>query len=495
MKKLILIAFIHFIILNLTAQVPEKMSYQAVIRNTDEHLVANTTIGMQVSVLKGSEAGEVVYSEIHTPKTNANGLISIEIGAGSKSWWRPNFKDINWSDGIYFIKTEIDLYGGSNYTITGTSQVLSVPYALHAKTAETISGTITETDPVFGASVAAGITNADTSRWNNKQNKLIAGKGIIIEGDIISINPNYFNDSIEGVAKNYVNDKNIEYDQDVIFASGFENGFAGWSSYNNNVSKIINHSDSAFSGSKVLKTTATRYVNTGGDVTFKFPQGQDQIYLRFYTKLDENTIIPHHFVKIQAMRDGFWGSAGQAPPGDKGYWTGIEPRSDHTWNFYTYWHEMHSWQSWSGVPDGRPNPYYGNVFHMPGQTPLVKGEWVCVEAMFKANTPGQYDGEQAFWINGEKIGHWRTGEPLGEWRGDKFTYNYGTNPQPFEGYNFRTVDDLKINSIILRWYVSEEHMQSKKATHINNSVFFDNIVISTKYIGPMYDENGPVLGK
>jgi hypothetical protein len=113
--------------------------------------------------------------------------------------------------------------------------------------------------------------------------------------------------------------------------------------------------------------------------------------------------------------------------------------------------------------------------------------------MMKANSPGQHDGEQAFWIDGKKIGHWKTDEPLGQWRGDKFVIDYGNNPQPFEGFNFRTVDDLKINSIILRWYISAEHMVNAKQD--SNSVFFDNVVIATKYIGPMYNQEGPVLDK
>ena len=335
MKKLIFIYFISLITFNISAQVPQKISYQAVVRNHNNELVANTPISMQITILKGSASGDMVYTETHMPTSNGNGLVSIEIGGGSKSWWRPKFEDIDWSTGPYFLKTEIDTYGGNNYTITGTSQILSVPYALHAKTAEQITGTITETDPVFKASVAGGISAADTSNWNNKQNQLIAGRGIIIKGNVIKINESYFqNDSTGGIAKSYVEDQNIQYDPEVIFASGFENGFTGWSSHNNNVSIIISDPDSSFSGNRVLKTTATRNVNTGGDVTYNFPQGHNQIYLRFYTKLDKNTIIPHHFVKIQAMRDGFWGSAGQAPPGDKGYWTGIEPRPDNTWNFY-----------------------------------------------------------------------------------------------------------------------------------------------------------------
>ncbi len=296
----------------------------------------------------------------------------------------------------------------------------------------------------------------------------------------------------EGIAKNYLHDKNIQSNPAVIFASGFENGFEGWTAYNEKISEIITDPKAAFSGSKVLKSTATRGVNTGGDVDYKIVPGQDQIYVRFYTKLDENTVIPHHFVKIRAIKEGFWPNAGQKPPGDKAFWTGIEPLPDHTWNLYTYWHDMHSWQSREGKPDGRPNPYFGNVFRVPGQEPLKKGEWICVEAMMKANTPGQNDGEQAFWINGVKIGHWKKGEPMGEWRNDRFVIG-GDNPKPFEGYNWRTAEDVKINMIKLQWYISKEHMERKKATQDDNSVFFDNVVVATEYIGLMYDEKGAVV--
>ena len=496
MKKVYAILTAVLLMVTVWAQSPEKMSYQAVLRNSSNNLVSNTQVGMKVSILQGTPDGTVVYTETHTPTTNANGLVTIEIGGGSKSWWLPLFDNINWSAGPYFIKTETDLAGGTNYSITGTSQVLSVPYALHAKTAETIVGTITEADPLFKSSVAGGITETETSFWTNKQNQLIAGRGIIISGNVISINEAAFeDDSVKGIAKYYLNDENIQYDPNVLFASGFENGFAGWSSYNTKVSEIIADPDSAFSGNRVLKTTATRGINTGGETDYKIQPEQTQIYLRFYTKLDKNTITPHHFVKIRAISAGASTSAGQKPLGDKAFWTGIEPLVDDTWNFYTYWHEMHSWQSWAGIPDGRPNPYYGNVFHPLNQTPFHKGEWVCVEAMLKANTPGQHDGEQAFWINGKKIGHWKTGEPLGEWRGDKFVINYGSNPQPFEGFNWRTSEDVKINEVALQWYISAEHFISKHATQDANSVYFDNIVVAKEYIGPMYDKNGPVLDK
>jgi len=130
------------------AQSPDRMSYQAVIRNSNNDLVTNTTVGIQISILQGSADGKEVYVETQTPTTNTNGLVSLEIGGGKAV--SGSFK-INWIAGPYFIKTEIDPSGGTNYTITGTSQLLSVPYALHAKTAETVTGGIAETDPVFGA--------------------------------------------------------------------------------------------------------------------------------------------------------------------------------------------------------------------------------------------------------------------------------------------------------------------------------------------------------
>ncbi len=178
------------------AQSPEKISYQAVIRDTGGDLVANQSVGMQISILQGSVSGTAVYTETQATVTNANGLISINIGEGSSG---DDFSAIDWSNGPYFIKTETDPQGGTDYTISGTSQILSVPYAIHATTADNVTGGITETDPVFSSwdktsgisimenqildfgsylesesdpvysgSVAAGISVADINTWDNK---------------------------------------------------------------------------------------------------------------------------------------------------------------------------------------------------------------------------------------------------------------------------------------------------------------------------------------
>lgn len=124
------------------AQAPEKMSYQAVIRNASNNLVTSQAVGMQLSILQGSASGTPVYIETQNPTTNTNGLISLEIGSGTVV--SGTFNTIDWSAGPYFIKTETDPTGATNYTITGTSQLMSVPYALHAKTADNVSNDLVD---------------------------------------------------------------------------------------------------------------------------------------------------------------------------------------------------------------------------------------------------------------------------------------------------------------------------------------------------------------
>lgn len=175
---------------NLFGQAPEKMSYQAVIRDANNALVTQQLIGVRISILLNSVAGTPVYTETQTVNSNSNGLISIEIGTGTTT---DNFSIIDWSNGLYFIKTETDPTGGTNYTITGTSQLLSVPYALHSNTTDSIAGGIVEADPLFLNSVANGITTTDTINWNTDlvndadNDPTNENQQLSISGDSISI--------------------------------------------------------------------------------------------------------------------------------------------------------------------------------------------------------------------------------------------------------------------------------------------------------------------
>ena len=128
LSKIVLQLMVLFSMSIVFGQAPQKMSYQAVIRNASSVLVTSAPVGMRISILQGSASGSSVYTETQTGSTNVNGLVSLEIGTGTVV--SGNFATINWGNGPYFIKTETDPTGGTTYTITGTSQLSSVPYAL-----------------------------------------------------------------------------------------------------------------------------------------------------------------------------------------------------------------------------------------------------------------------------------------------------------------------------------------------------------------------------
>ena len=142
MKKLITMAIMVLAVAVAMAQAPEKFTYQAVVRNASNSLVANAPVGVRVSILQGSATGSAVYSETHVATTNANGLVTLSIGGGNVQ--QGAFADIDWANGTYFLKTETDPNGGSNYSISTTQQLLSVPYALYAKEAGNIPTNVGE---------------------------------------------------------------------------------------------------------------------------------------------------------------------------------------------------------------------------------------------------------------------------------------------------------------------------------------------------------------
>ena len=166
MKKILSLVTAIAFAASLLSQAPDKMSYQAVVRDANGELVKNKAVGVQMSILKGSSTGSAVYVEPRSTNTNENGLISIEVGSIVTT-----FNLIDWSAGPYFLKTEIDPAGGTNYTITGTSQIISVPYALHAKTAELVSYNSLLYKPSF------------TDSLNKYYNDSIATKTVLLKGN------------------------------------------------------------------------------------------------------------------------------------------------------------------------------------------------------------------------------------------------------------------------------------------------------------------------
>ncbi len=151
MKKYVFLALLMLITLSY-AQSPEKMSYQAVIRDASNELVSEQNVGVEIRIIQGIDpaTASAVYVETQSARTNVNGLLSFEIGTGNST---NDFSVIDWSSGTYYLETNIDPSGGTDYSVKSTSQLMSVPYAMYAKTAERVIGLVdyTETDPEFTA--------------------------------------------------------------------------------------------------------------------------------------------------------------------------------------------------------------------------------------------------------------------------------------------------------------------------------------------------------
>ena len=201
MKNVYLIIFL-FIGVAASAQAPDKMSYQAVIRDANGEILKNQDVSIQFSVLQTSISGTSVYQEDHKLTTNSNGLVSVYMGIGAVS--SGDFSTIDWSDGTYFLKTEIDPTGGSNYTIISTTELVSVPYAVYANKAEfadSLTGGVNETDPIFDGSVAKGISTTDTAYWNDKLDSYSETDPVFdasVAKGITAVDTAYWNSKLDG---------------------------------------------------------------------------------------------------------------------------------------------------------------------------------------------------------------------------------------------------------------------------------------------------------
>ncbi len=200
MKKLITILTVVLITTSVFAQAPQKMSYQAVIRNSGGALVTNQSVGMRVSISTDSAfvLANINYREIYNPNpvTNVNGLVTIEIGGGLPAIG--TFANINWASGPYYIKTETDPTGGTSYTISGKSELLSVPYALFAGNVSNYnagtgisiaSNTVTNTAPDQTVAITGtGHTNVTGTYPNFTVNtpNYTGGTGISVAGNTVT---------------------------------------------------------------------------------------------------------------------------------------------------------------------------------------------------------------------------------------------------------------------------------------------------------------------
>ncbi|MBK7712960.1 MAG: hypothetical protein IPJ37_20015 [Bacteroidales bacterium] len=133
MQKVLFSLLFTFGCLSLNAQAPEGFGYNAVVRNTSGDPVADQAVSFFFSIIRGSAAGSVVYSEKHNVTTDNFGFVSLVIGNGTDTIG--TFAAIAWGADKYFLKVELDNTGGTAYSDMGTTQFFSVPYSLYSKTA------------------------------------------------------------------------------------------------------------------------------------------------------------------------------------------------------------------------------------------------------------------------------------------------------------------------------------------------------------------------
>ena len=192
MKSLIFsIVAIATIALNSFGQAPEGFKYQAVVRDAGNTILNNQAVGMQIEILQGGIAGTPVYTESFAPTTNNYGLVNLEIGTGTTT---DDFTTIDWANDTYFVRTSIDVTGGSSYVVMGTSQLMSVPYALHANTAENVTNDLVDdadADPnneiqtINRAGTTVTLSNGGGA-FEDSVGVYTAGTGIDITNNVIS---------------------------------------------------------------------------------------------------------------------------------------------------------------------------------------------------------------------------------------------------------------------------------------------------------------------
>ncbi len=300
---------------------------------------------------------------------------------------------------------------------------------------------------------------------------------------------------VPGLAAAYPGDRGIESDPSVLLAESFETGDVQdlnrrWSHVNNpndEVLAIVDQSPPGGTGRRCLEMTGTLGRNSGGGLFGRLARPVDTLFARFYARFPADGEYIHHGIQIGGANPPTNGPdphAGECPHGDDRISIGIEPRglcgrlpAPGTWGAYVYWHEM------VGEADGH---HWGNIFYPESATPIPLERWQCVEMMIKLNSTVQSrDGELAIWIDGEQVMRANAGaRTTSDLTGDAIGPAGG---KVFSGFNWRTSLDLQLNYFWLNHYISPGAALQNKRDHPNpvHRVFYDNIVVSTSYIGPI----------
>lgn len=296
------------------------------------------------------------------------------------------------------------------------------------------------------------------------------------------------NGMAQGIAAQYPCDNGIANHPSVIFTENFEENTltqmsARWNEtvYQAGMS-FSTDKPTASGGAKSVRMSTIRgsyesahlYMNLRARPGAPTNNGYDTLYFRYYTKLPAAFPGGGHQVGVGGVNppsNGQIGNAGFKPSGSYRFVTGVDPYFNTHWDFYTYWMNMRCW----GNPNGQ---CHGNAFNPSPTVPIVYDTWMGIEIMVKMNNPvTAFNGEQAFWIDGQKKHHLGPGFPNGTWSSDNFRPQAGG--QPFEGFQWRSDPALNINYITLQYFMNNGDPGN------TSWIWFDDVVVATEYIGPL----------
>ena len=163
MKKILSFVVVLISVISVIYAQPQKMTYQAVVRDNNNQLIVNTQVGLQVTIVEDIPNGPIIYRETHLSTTNANGLVSIVIGTGVHPY-TISLSDVKWGQHDHYFTVDVDPAGGTNYTITGTQQLMTVPYSFYSGSA----GLAVKADTslyALNANVANTAVHSDTALY------------------------------------------------------------------------------------------------------------------------------------------------------------------------------------------------------------------------------------------------------------------------------------------------------------------------------------------
>lgn len=281
-------------------------------------------------------------------------------------------------------------------------------------------------------------------------------------------------DAQTGIARNYVRDQGIADDPAVIFSDNFEGARSAiFSNWTTNDTNAVSHASDTPVGSAGTKSILIEPLGISGTLYKRLNEDHETLYLRYYIKYGASAY--HHtggflggYYPPTNWPQGDAGLKGIRPNGDRLIHVGFEERSGSRLDFYANWIDMRG--------DAFQGLYFGRSFVSDLALPIRTGNWQCVEFMLKMNSQvNNFDGELALWIDGELVVHFKPSSPNGFWA-QNGAWNMNAGSPGFQGFQWRDTLNYGLNWV---------KIQNFDDTGAPDSVWFDDLVVATEYIGPL----------